>query len=141
MMAPQDTVGSPPAALAAFLRGCERRGAVFAELQCGDTDRGDVALAAALRAFRGNAAALPMADWPVRFWSLLSAAPPLRTAAPDPRWPGALSALAAGAFWSSTSVPCNAGRLAGSAGGQAQRVAGAPSCTNGWHGADGPGWR
>lgn len=62
MMAPQDTVGSPPAALAAFLRGCERRGAVFAELQCGDPDRGDVALAAALRAFRGNAAALPMAD-------------------------------------------------------------------------------
>ena len=95
MMAPQDTVGSPPAALAAFLRGCERRGAVFAELQCGDPDRGDVALAAALRAFRGNAAALPMADWPVRFWSLLSAAPPLRTAAPDARWPGALSALAA----------------------------------------------
>ena len=97
MMAPQDTVGSPPAALAAFLRGCERRGAVFAELQCGDPDRGDVALAAALRAFRGNAAALPMADWPVRFWSLLSAAPPLRTAAPDARWPGALSALAAAA--------------------------------------------
>ncbi|MCH2093428.1 MAG: hypothetical protein MK141_17890, partial [Pseudoxanthomonas sp.] len=97
MMAPQDTVGSPPAALAAFLRGCERRGAVFAELQCGDPDRGDVALAAALRAFRGNAAALPMADWPVRFWSLLSSAPPLRTAAPDARWPGALSALAAAA--------------------------------------------
>lgn len=95
MMAPQDTVGSPPAALAAFLRGCERRGAVFAELQCGDPDRGDVALAAALRAFRGNAAALPMADWPVRFWSLLAAAPPLRTAIPEARWPDALSALAA----------------------------------------------
>lgn len=98
MMASQDTVASPaPAALVAFLRGCERRGAVFAELQCGDPDRGDVALAAALRAFRGNAAALSMADWPARFWSLLAAAPPLRMAAPGARWPGALSALATAA--------------------------------------------
>ena len=98
MMASQDTVASPaPAALAAFLRGCERRGAVFAELQCGDPDHGDVALAAALRAFRGNAAALPMADWPARFWSLLAAAPPLRTTTAGARWPGALSALAAAA--------------------------------------------
>jgi hypothetical protein len=98
MMASQDTVASPaPAALAAFLRGCERRGAVFAELQCGDPDHGDVALAAALRAFRGNAAALPMADWPARFWSLLAAAPPLRTTTAGARWSGALSALAAAA--------------------------------------------
>lgn len=98
MMASQDTIASPaPAALAAFLRGCERRGAVFAELQCGDPDHGDVALAAALRAFRGNAAALPMADWPARFWSLLAAAPPLRTTTAGARWSGALSALAAAA--------------------------------------------
>ena len=52
-MASSDSSSSPaPAALAAFLRGCERRGAVFAELQCGDAERGDIALAAALRAFR-----------------------------------------------------------------------------------------
>lgn len=83
-----------PAALAAFLRGCERRGAVFAELQCGDADRGDVALAAALRAFRGKASALPMADWPVRFWSLLAATPQLRVDGPSARWAGGFAALA-----------------------------------------------
>ena len=94
-MAPSDSAAPlPPAALAAFLRGCERRGAVFAELQCGDADRGDVALAAALRAFRSKAAALPMADWPARFWSLLSATPQLRTDGPNARWPGAFAALA-----------------------------------------------
>lgn len=85
---------SAPAALAAFLRGCERRGAVFAELQCGDPDRGDVALAAALRAFRGKAAVLPMADWPARFWALLAATPQLRVDSPSARWPGGFAALA-----------------------------------------------
>jgi len=86
----------PSAALAAFLRGCERRGAVFAALQCGDPDRGDVALAAALRAFRAKAAALPMAEWPVRFWALLAATPQVRgEAAAGAHWPGALAGLAA----------------------------------------------
>lgn len=83
----------PPAALSAFLRGCERRGAVFAELQAGDPERGDVALAATLRAFRAHAAALPLADWPRRFWALLVATPPLRAAAPGARWPSALQPL------------------------------------------------
>lgn len=81
-MAPNTPPDPPPAALAAFLRGCERRGAVFAALQCGDPERGDVALAAALRAFRAHAAELPMAAWPARFWSLLVAAPPLRAESP-----------------------------------------------------------
>ena len=67
---------------------------MFAELQCGDPDRGDVALAAALRAFRGKAAALPMADWPVRFWALLAATPQLRVDSPSARWPGGFAALA-----------------------------------------------
>jgi hypothetical protein len=83
-----------PAALAAFLRGVERRGAVFAELQCGDAGCGDAALAAAMRAFREGAAASPISDWPSRFWGLLLAAPVLRRAAPGADWPGALSALA-----------------------------------------------
>jgi hypothetical protein len=56
-----------PAALAAFLRGVERRGAVFAELQCGDGDCGDAALAAAMRAFREGAAPCPIGDSPSRF--------------------------------------------------------------------------
>ena len=85
---------SAPAALAAFLRGVERRGAVFAELQCGDAACGDPALAAAMRAFRESAAASPIGDWPRRFWALLLAAPVLRRPAPDADWPDALSVLA-----------------------------------------------
>ena len=83
-----------PAALSAFLRGVERRGALFAELQCGDRDIGDTALAAALRAFRNHAGELPMAEWPRRFWSLLVSAPPLRQAAPLAHWPPGLRSLA-----------------------------------------------
>lgn len=73
---------SPPSngALTAFLRGVERRGLVFAELQGGDVDRGDAALAAALRAFAAAAGQAPFAEWPRRFWSLLLAAPALRGA-------------------------------------------------------------
>jgi hypothetical protein len=66
------------AALAAFLRGVERRGAVLAELQSGDAGEGDAALHAAMRRFRDAAAALPMAEWPSRFWSLLLSQPRLR---------------------------------------------------------------
>ena len=84
-----------PAALSAFLRGIERRGALFGELQCGDRDAGDTALAAAMRAFRNHAAALPMAEWPRRFWALLVATPQLRQAAPLAQWTPDLQALAA----------------------------------------------
>jgi hypothetical protein len=83
-----------PAALAAFLRGVERRGAVFAELQCGDAACGDPTLAAAMRAFRESAVASPIGEWPRRFWGLLLAAPVLRRPAPEAAWPDALSVLA-----------------------------------------------
>lgn len=89
---PQDAA-AVPAALSAFLRGIERRGALFAELQCGDRDAGDTALAAAMRAFRNHAATLPMADWPRRFWTLLVATPQLRAAASTAHWPSDLRAL------------------------------------------------
>lgn len=71
-----------PAALAAFLRGVERRGAVLAELQCGDAAAGDAALAAAMRGFRATAAARPMADWPRAFWAQLLAQPQMRQRTP-----------------------------------------------------------
>jgi hypothetical protein len=71
-----------PAALAAFLRGVERRGAVLAELQCGDADAGDAALAAAMVGFRTAAADLPMADWPRAFWAGLLAQPRMRHRTP-----------------------------------------------------------
>ncbi|SJZ99832.1 hypothetical protein [Novilysobacter spongiicola] len=67
-----------PPALAAFLRGVERRGAVLAELQCGDASTGDAALAAAMARFRDEAARMPMGDWPSRFWAMLLAQPGLR---------------------------------------------------------------
>ena len=85
---------SVPAALSAFLRGVERRGALFAELQCGDREAGDNALAGAMRAFRNRAGTLPMAEWPRRFWALLAATPQLRQSAVSARWPAGVEALA-----------------------------------------------
>lgn len=71
--------GRPPAALAAFLRGVERRGAVLAELQCGDADAGDSALANAMIQFRQTAGATVMDDWPRQFWASLLSQPALKT--------------------------------------------------------------
>ena len=94
MIESPDPTAAVPAALTAFLRGVERRGAVFAELQSGDSDAGDAALAAAMRAFRNAASAQPMAAWPRRFWTLLAATPQLRRDAPMARWATGLQALA-----------------------------------------------
>ncbi|WP_133478421.1 hypothetical protein [Cognatilysobacter segetis] len=69
-----------PAALAAFLRGVERRAAVLAELQAGDPTLGDAALTRAMAAFREVAVDAPMADWPRLFWQALLAQPALRRA-------------------------------------------------------------
>lgn len=71
-----------PAALAAFLRGVERRGAVLAELQCGDAAAGDRALASTMVGFRAAAAGSPMADWPRAFWARLLAQPQMRHRTP-----------------------------------------------------------
>ena len=76
--APSAAGPTAPPALAAFLRGVERRGAVLAELQCGDAAAGDAALAATMRQFRAEAGRLPMDQWPRRFWTLLLAQPGLR---------------------------------------------------------------
>lgn len=93
------TAPPPPstlqAALPAFLRGVERRAAVLAELQCGDAAVGDAALAAAMRAFRAGAERVPLAQWPLRFWTLLLAAPQLRRAASTACWAPEWDALAA----------------------------------------------
>ena len=94
MHSPLNEAAAVPAALSAFLRGVERRGALFAELQCGDRDAGDTALAAALRAFRNHAGELAMAEWPRRFWSLLVSAPPLRQASALAQGPPGLQSLA-----------------------------------------------
>ncbi|MGO1541566.1 MAG: DUF3106 domain-containing protein [Luteimonas sp.] len=82
------------AALSAFLRGIERRGAVFAHLQAGDDDAGTVALATAMASFRAAAARTAFGDWPRRFWALLLATPELREPGPGGRWPAGFEALA-----------------------------------------------
>ena len=83
-----------PAALTAFLRGIERRGAVFAELLVGDPLRAEQAFAVALRQFRDHALVQPFAHWSRLFWRTLLAAPKLRAPAPAPRWEGPFAALA-----------------------------------------------
>lgn len=88
-----DAAAAPPAALTAFLRGIERRGAVFAELATGSATAGDAVLADTMHAFRGLAAAAPFAEWPRRFWSLLLASPRLRGRPARPAWPLAFAPL------------------------------------------------
>jgi len=80
-------------AVAAFLRGVERRAAAFAQWQTGDIDRGDAALAGAMAEFARLAAATPFPDWPRRFWAQLLAAPALRAPAPLPDDGDGLAAL------------------------------------------------
>lgn len=84
----------PNGALSAFLRGVERRGVVFAELQAGDAARGDAAIAATLRGFSAVAPRAPFVEWPRRFWSMLLAAPSLRGASAAPVRDGPLAVLA-----------------------------------------------
>jgi len=90
---PPDSPAVAPAALAAFLRGIERRAAVFATLLTGSAAVGDVEVAATLRRFHALAGQAPFAEWPRRFWALLLAAPGLRAAPQDPVWPAAFAAL------------------------------------------------
>lgn len=93
MTAAPDTA-SPNAAgaLPAFLRGVERRALVVAELQTGDAARAEQALVAVMRAFSAVASDLPMAQWPLRFWTLLGARQALRDT-PTGTWKGPLAHL------------------------------------------------
>src|SRR5690554_5811738 len=91
---PVTDAAAASAALSAFLRGIERRGAVFAHLQAGDDGAGMAALAATMAAFRAAAARTAFGDWPRRFWSTLLATPELREPGPGARWPAGFEALA-----------------------------------------------
>jgi hypothetical protein len=84
----------PPPALAAFLRGIERRARTLAEAQGGDATLAEAVWRDTADEFAGRAAATPIAGWPVLFWSRLLAhrglaapAPgsPLGTLGPGPR--------------------------------------------------------
>ncbi len=67
-----------PAAVAAFLRGLDRRARLFAAVQAGDAARGERALAAVARVFAAEAGQWPLAQWPQHYWRLLLSAPSLR---------------------------------------------------------------
>lgn len=82
---PQDAAAAPTA-LTAFLRGVERRGAVFAHLLSGSQASGDAALADTMEAFRAEAGRTAFGDWPRRFWSQLLATPALRQPPATPAW-------------------------------------------------------
>lgn len=81
-------------ALAAFIRGIERRALVVAEFQSGEVLVAERAVAVAMRAFVPAASEQPMTDWPAHFWRLLSSTPQLRQPAADGLWPQDLAHLA-----------------------------------------------
>jgi hypothetical protein len=54
-----------------FRRGIDRRAYVLARAQCGDTALVHQALIGVDHAFKQEAGALPIAQWPIRFWTLL----------------------------------------------------------------------
>lgn len=64
-----------PAAVAAFLRGVDRRARLLALVQTGDTRAAQGALAVATRVFAGDAEQWPIAQWPAQFWRLLLSVP------------------------------------------------------------------
>jgi hypothetical protein len=54
-----------------FRRGIDRRAYVLARAQCGDAALVHQALIGVDHAFKQEAGALPIAQWPIRFWTLL----------------------------------------------------------------------
>ena len=89
-----DSAAAATAVVASFLRGIERRAAMLAELQCGDPDQGDRALAAAIEAFTDTASGTPTEDWPVLFWTTLLQTPSLNAEPLAPFWHGDFAPLA-----------------------------------------------
>jgi DNA-directed RNA polymerase specialized sigma24 family protein len=70
----------PNSALTAFLHGIEARAWVFALCQGGDAARADQTLAAAELQFIAQAPSLPLAQWPLQFWTVLLRQPGLLAA-------------------------------------------------------------
>lgn len=76
-----------PAAVAAFLRGFDKRAQLFASVQAGDAARGARALSVVARVFAAEASQWPLAQWPQQYWRLLLSTPSLRHAAPPTPYP------------------------------------------------------
>lgn len=67
-----------PAAVAAFLRGLERRARLLAQVQAGDPASAARALDVTARVFTADAAQWPLAQWPRQYWRLLLSVPAMR---------------------------------------------------------------
>lgn len=89
-----DTATAATAAVTSFLRGIERRAALLAELQCGDTEQGDRALTAAIEAFMDTASSTPQEGWSLQFWTTLLQSPSLNAEPLAPFWHGDFAPLA-----------------------------------------------
>ena len=64
-----------PAAIAAFLRGVDRRGRLLAQVQTGDSGASQTALTVASKVFAADAGQWPIAQWPMQYWRLLLSVP------------------------------------------------------------------
>lgn len=89
-----DSVTGTTTALTGFLRGIERRAAVFAQLQCGEAAHGDQALHSIFAAFVATARTLPQVEWPRLFWVTFLESPALAAEPLAPFWPGDFAPLA-----------------------------------------------
>lgn len=89
-----DSVTGTTTALTAFLRGIERRAAVFAELQCGEAAHGDQALQAIFAQFVAEARGTPQVEWPRLFWVTFLESPALAAEPLAPFWQGDFAPLA-----------------------------------------------
>lgn len=89
-----DSVTGTTTALTVFLRGIERRAAVFAELQCGEAAHGDQALRAIFDTFVAEARGTPQVEWPRLFWVTFLESPALAAEPLAPFWPGDFAPLA-----------------------------------------------
>ncbi len=89
-----DTAAAGTAAVASFLRGVERRAALLAELQCGDPEHGDRALASTIEAFSEAALDTPSEGWSMLFWTTLLQSPTLNAEPLAPFWHGDFAPLA-----------------------------------------------
>lgn len=72
-----------PDAVAAFLRGQDRRALVLGHVQSGSPEGARQGMAAVARVFAVDAARWPIAEWPVRYWRMLLATPPWRRTVAD----------------------------------------------------------
>lgn len=70
-------------AIAAFLRGVERRARLLAETQCGSPEPARRALVVAAQVFSSEAGQWPIAQWPMQYWRLLLSVPVMGHAAAD----------------------------------------------------------